>query len=197
MQNTNTRGESLQQSFESGFEPYPSFEEQPIPDSLELQRVPFATDNQCVPLQNGEVYGQRARKSTQVAHAHQHGEILPELHSVRINQLKREHSGLFFRTKDIADIQIAVEDACPMDMVNKSSQLVKQTFLDVCIKRLSLNQFHDRTIIRIEREEVTYLQNPVASLLDKGHLFGRINSQITQSHSMQMARSALLRRTVP
>ena len=49
-------------------------------------------------------------------HAHLHGEIFPELHPVRVNQLKREFPCLTLRTKDIADIQIAVEDACPVDI---------------------------------------------------------------------------------
>ena len=106
----------LQQPSDPGFEPFPVFEEQPIPDTFQLQRISLGADNQGTTFQNGEVDCQRARQSPQVVHAHLHGEMLSELHPVRINELKGKFPGKTFRTKDIADIQIAVEDACPVDI---------------------------------------------------------------------------------
>ena len=71
-------------------------------------------------------------------------------------------------------------------MINEIGQLVKQAHLDICVRSCFLNHLHDRTIIRIERDKIACPQDPVVPLLDKGHLFGRINPQITQSRGMQI-----------
>ena len=180
---------SAEDALELSFCALPPFESQAADDTPQLHAVRIGPQHLRIAMQDVEIGRSAARQPPHVAQPSAHGQTPAERHPVGVDDLKTIPV-ILFPVQDVPDIQILVLHAGPVHPNQKSGRAVEDVLRLLALHE-RLGRGTDRLVIRIQRHEITLLQQPAGPHLHDGNLLGRVDAQPAQPAGMRISAHGL------
>lgn len=163
----------------------PPLEKQPLDHAVQQHGFFVAPDHPGILPKYVEIGRGVARQPPQIFQPLPHRQAVPERHAVGVDDLKAICALRLLPVKDVTDIQVAMQNACPVHTIQETGHRIENM-----LRLLALGKgFGDgtqRQIVGVERHEVALPQDAVAARFDHCDLFGRTDTQIAQFFRMQI-----------
>lgn len=163
----------------------PPLEQKPAQRPLQYDGFRVGFEHGRILPENIQIGRSRARQASQIVQPAAHGQPPAERHAVDVYHLKPVRSRRLLPVENISDIEVVVQNACPVQADQKSGQRFQ--YRQVALPENG--RFRDgaqRLAVGVERNEAALPQDAAAARFDYCDLFGRVDAQITQPPGIQI-----------